>query len=66
MYDFNYDQGTARPHGKAGQSGEIAVTDRGHFIAVIQPVPNSPPVTDASVKLWLNRRMSPEVGAEGN
>ena len=45
---------------KAGQTGEITVTDRGHPIAVIQPVSMSPATHTSSVIPGLNRKMSPE------
>ena len=45
---------------KAGQTGEITVTDRGHPIAVIKPVPVNPATVKPSVNLWLNRKMTPE------
>ena len=45
---------------KAGQTGEITVTDRGHPIAVIQPVSVSPSTLTSPVIPGLNRKMSPE------
>ncbi len=48
---------------KAGQTGDITVTDRGHPIAVIQPVPANPVRVTPSVNPWLNRKTSPELEA---
>ena len=48
---------------KAGQTGEITVTDRGHPIAVIQPMAVKPVTVSPSLNLWLNRKMSPELEA---
>ena len=45
---------------KAGQMGKITVTDRGHPIAVIQPVPVNPATLTPSVNPGLNRKMSAE------
>ena len=45
---------------KAGQTGEITVTDRGHPIAVIQPVPVSAATLTPTVNPGLNRKMSAE------
>ncbi|MES2469381.1 MAG: type II toxin-antitoxin system prevent-host-death family antitoxin [Verrucomicrobiota bacterium] len=43
---------------KARQTGEITVTDRGHPIAVIQPVPVSPATLTPPVNPGLSRKIS--------